>query len=64
MPSWLSVGPRACASRPGDVDFAFARSVGDQLDHAAAEVRPLVEKTAGAVRLSVAPEFNWTVFAD
>ncbi|MDR7328396.1 LysR family transcriptional regulator [Corynebacterium guangdongense] len=48
----------------GDVVFALARSVDDQLEQAQREVRALTEGTTGAIRLTVAPEFNWIGLAE
>lgn len=43
----------------GEIVYATSRAINDQLAQAETEVRALRNGTAGSVRLSVAPEYNW-----
>lgn len=48
----------------GEIVYATSRGIQDHLSQAEAEVRALRKGTAGSVRLSVAPEYNWMGLAD
>lgn len=48
----------------GEVVYETSRGIQDHLTQAVTDVRALREGTAGSVRLSVAPEYNWMGLAD
>lgn len=48
----------------GEIVYATSRGIHDHLAQAEAEVRALRKGTAGSVRLSVAPEYNWMGLAE